>query len=41
VIIGSKIVGLIENNLNDEEKMLADISAFLTEVKGAIEGAAG
>ena len=36
VIIGSKIVGLIENNLNDKEKMLADISAFLTEVKSAI-----
>jgi tryptophan synthase alpha chain len=36
VIIGSKIVGLIENNLNDKEKMLAAISAFLTEVKSAI-----
>ncbi len=36
VIIGSKIVGLIENNLNDTEKMLADISAFLSEVKSAI-----
>jgi tryptophan synthase alpha chain len=36
VIIGSKIVGLIENNLNDSEKMLADISAFLSEVKKAI-----
>ena len=36
VIIGSKIVGLIENNLNDKEKMLSDISAFLTEVKSAI-----
>jgi tryptophan synthase alpha chain len=36
VIIGSKIVGLIENNLNDPEKMLASISAFLTEVKSAI-----
>jgi tryptophan synthase alpha chain len=36
VIIGSKIVGLIENNLNDKEKMLTDISAFLTEVKSAI-----
>ena len=36
VIIGSKIVGLIENNLNDPDKMLSDISAFLTEVKGAI-----
>jgi len=36
VIIGSKIVGLIENNLNDPEKMLAGISAFLSEVKNAI-----
>ncbi|MHC4534029.1 MAG: tryptophan synthase subunit alpha [Planctomycetota bacterium] len=36
VIIGSKIVGLIENNLNDKEKMLAGISAFLTKVKNAI-----
>jgi tryptophan synthase alpha chain len=36
VIIGSKIVGLIENNLNNPEKMLTDISAFLSEVKKAI-----
>jgi tryptophan synthase alpha chain len=36
VIIGSKIVGLIENNLNDSQKMLADISSFLSEVKSAI-----
>jgi tryptophan synthase alpha chain len=36
VIIGSKVVGLIENNLNNPEKMLADISAFLSEVKSAI-----
>jgi len=36
VIIGSKIVGLIENNLNDQDKMLSEISAFLTEVKSAI-----
>ncbi|MDT8303177.1 MAG: tryptophan synthase subunit alpha [Sedimentisphaerales bacterium] len=36
VIIGSKIVGLIENNLNDPDKMLSDISVFLTEVKNAI-----
>ena len=36
VIIGSKIVGLIENNLNDPKKMLADISTFLSEVKEAI-----
>ncbi len=36
VIIGSKIVGLIENNLDDREKMLAEISTFLGEVKSAI-----
>ena len=36
VIIGSKIVGLIENNLNNPQKMLADISAFLSEVRKAI-----
>jgi len=36
VIIGSKIVGLIENNLDDREKMLAKISTFLGEVKSAI-----
>ncbi len=37
VIIGSKIVGLIENNLDNKEKMLADISIFLSGVKNAIE----
>jgi tryptophan synthase alpha chain len=36
VIIGSKIVGLIEDNLDDREKCLAEISTFLSEVKGAI-----
>ena len=36
VIIGSKIVGLIENNINDSKKMLTDISTFLSEVKKAI-----
>ncbi|HUW19912.1 MAG TPA: tryptophan synthase subunit alpha [Sedimentisphaerales bacterium] len=37
VIIGSKIVGLIENNLNSKEKMLAEIASFLTSVRTAIE----
>ncbi|MHC4157386.1 MAG: tryptophan synthase subunit alpha, partial [Planctomycetota bacterium] len=37
VIIGSRIVGLIEQNLGDKEKMLAEISTFLGSVKGAIE----
>lgn len=36
VIIGSKIVGLIEDNLDDREKGLAEISTFLSDVKGAI-----
>lgn len=36
VIIGSKIVGLIEENLADREKSLAEISTFLSEVKKAI-----
>ncbi|MHC4174122.1 MAG: tryptophan synthase subunit alpha [Planctomycetota bacterium] len=36
IIIGSKIVGLIESNLGSREKMLAEISAFLSEVKSAI-----
>ena len=37
VIIGSKIVELIEKNLANREKMLAEISRFLSEVKAAIE----
>jgi len=37
VIIGSKIVELIERNLGNRERMLVEISTFLREVKGAIE----
>jgi tryptophan synthase alpha chain len=37
VIIGSKIVGLIESNLDNKEKMLSEISAFISDVKSAIE----
>jgi tryptophan synthase alpha chain len=37
VIIGSRIVSLIEDNLNDKERMLAEISTFLGEVKSAIQ----
>ena len=37
VIIGSKIVRLIEENLNDKQKMLTEISTFLTDVKTAIK----
>ena len=36
VIIGSKIVGLIESNLGDTEKTMAEISTFLGQVKNAI-----
>jgi len=37
VIIGSRLVQLIEDNLGDKEKCLAEISGFLSEVKKAIE----
>jgi tryptophan synthase alpha chain len=37
VIIGSKIVGLIEENLSNREKMITAISTFLSRVKNAIE----
>lgn len=33
VIIGSKLVGLIEKNLGNKEQMLSDISSFINEVK--------
>lgn len=36
VIIGSKIVELIENNLGSREKILGEVSMFLSEVKSAI-----
>lgn len=36
VIIGSKIVELIEHNLANREKMLAEISTFLTGIKNAL-----
>ncbi|MDD5063892.1 MAG: tryptophan synthase subunit alpha [Phycisphaerae bacterium] len=37
VIIGSKIVQLIEENLGKKEKCLAEISTFVSEVRKAIE----
>ncbi|MHC4705903.1 MAG: tryptophan synthase subunit alpha [Planctomycetota bacterium] len=37
VIIGSRIVSLIEKNLGSKEKMLAEVSALLVDVKRAIE----
>ncbi len=36
VIIGSRVVGLIESNLSDAKGMVAQISAFLAEVRAAI-----
>jgi len=36
VIIGSKLVGLIEANLDNKQKMLAEVSTFLIGVKAAI-----
>jgi tryptophan synthase alpha subunit len=36
VIIGSRLVGLIEANLDNKERMLAEISTFLSEVRTAI-----
>jgi len=40
VIIGSKIVGLIEDNLENREKSLAEISAFLSEIKSVLSPSA-
>jgi tryptophan synthase alpha chain len=37
VIIGSKVVDLIEKNLSDKKKMLSEISKFLGDVRTAIE----
>jgi len=37
VIIGSKIVGFIEQNLDNKEKIVTEISAFLTGVKDALK----
>jgi tryptophan synthase alpha chain len=36
VIIGSKVVGLIENNLGNRDRTLNQISAFLAEIRAAI-----
>jgi tryptophan synthase alpha chain len=37
VIIGSKIVKLIEDNLGDKQRCLSEISKFISDVKKAIE----
>jgi len=39
VIIGSRIVGLIEKNLGNREKTISEITEFLSSVKAAIENA--
>jgi tryptophan synthase alpha chain len=36
VIIGSRIVGIIEENLKNKTKCLIEISKFITSVKSAI-----
>jgi tryptophan synthase alpha chain len=36
VIIGSKIVKLIEDNLSDKKKMLSEVSGFIASVKSAL-----
>jgi tryptophan synthase alpha chain len=36
VIIGSKVVQLIEENLDNREKILSGISTFLSNVKNSI-----
>jgi tryptophan synthase alpha chain len=36
VIIGSKIVGLIEKNLDSKDKIIAEVSAFLAGIRNAI-----
>ena len=36
IIIGSKLVGMIEANLDDRDKMVAKVSAFLTDVKNTL-----
>jgi tryptophan synthase alpha chain len=36
VIIGSKIVGLIEKNLDSKERIIAEVSDFLAGVRNAI-----
>jgi len=37
VIIGSKIVDLIESNLGNKDKIIADIATFLSELKRTLE----
>ena len=39
VIIGSKIVKLIEDNLNNKKKMLSEVAGFISGIRSAIESA--
>ncbi|MHC5073744.1 MAG: tryptophan synthase subunit alpha [Planctomycetota bacterium] len=41
IIIGSKLVGMIEENLDNKENMLKQISSFLNSVRNALEQAKG
>ncbi len=41
VIIGSRIVRLIEENLGNKEKILAEISTFISEVRNTLEKQGG
>lgn len=41
VIIGSKIVGLIEDNLGNHDKCLAEVSSFVAKVRKALEDCLG
>jgi len=39
VIIGSRIVKIIEDNLNDKKKMLTEMSSFISEIRTTLEKA--
>jgi tryptophan synthase alpha chain len=41
VIIGSRIVKIIEENLSSKDKMFAETSTFLSDVKTAIANQSG
>ena len=41
VVVGSAIVRRVEEALDDPERILDDVAAFVAELKGAIDGAAG
>ncbi len=37
IIIGSRVVKIIEDNLDDKKKMITGLSTFLSNIKSAIE----